>query len=71
MTVKLNERKIALYSISTHPIDTTEFCVGGRDQYVRVYDRRQIPTDDGNAFKKLCPHNLVCSLRLQFLIIKC
>ncbi|XP_046648728.1 DDB1- and CUL4-associated factor 8-like isoform X2 [Daphnia pulicaria] len=62
LTVKHCERKIALYSISTHPIDTTEFCVGGRDQFVRIYDRRHISSNSESAtVRKSCPRHLVDS----------
>lgn len=37
--VKGKHRRISLYSISHHPLDQ-EFCVCGRDSYVRVYDKR-------------------------------
>lgn len=34
--------KYPLYSIACHPLDSNEFCVGGQDQYVSVYDRRSV-----------------------------
>lgn len=40
MTVKSDEKEVALYSISSHPLDTNEFCVCGRDYMVRTYDKR-------------------------------
>ncbi|KAK4004382.1 DDB1- and CUL4-associated factor 8 isoform X1 [Daphnia magna] len=62
LTVKHSERKIALYSISNHPIDTSEFCVGGRDQFVRVYDRRYVSTDvESSLVSKSCPRHLLDS----------
>ncbi|XP_059468707.1 DDB1- and CUL4-associated factor 8 isoform X2 [Neocloeon triangulifer] len=33
-------KKVPLYSISSHPLDLNEFCLGGRDQFVRFYDKR-------------------------------
>lgn len=33
--------KVPLYSIATHPFDP-EFCICGRDKYVRVYDKRNL-----------------------------
>lgn len=39
VTVKMNKRKVPLYSIAHHPFDQ-EFCVCGRNQFVYVYDRR-------------------------------
>ncbi|XP_059613042.1 DDB1- and CUL4-associated factor 8 [Phlebotomus argentipes] len=54
VTIKVNNRRVPLYSISSHPIDQ-EFCVSGRDQYVRVYDKRNVK----NALKILSPEHLV------------
>lgn len=33
--------KVPLYSIAAHPFDP-EFCICGRDKYVRVYDKRNL-----------------------------
>ncbi|XP_064651323.1 DDB1- and CUL4-associated factor 8-like [Lineus longissimus] len=58
---KEGDRKIALYSIHSNPSNSYEFCVGGRDHYIRIYDKRKI-TDDGEAtVKKYCPHHMVDS----------
>lgn len=35
VTTKENDRKIALYSIHSNPCNSYEFCVGGRDHYIR------------------------------------
>lgn len=43
LTVKSRGRPLPLYSISINPLDQ-EFCVAGRDTYVRVYDRRNLKT---------------------------
>ncbi|XP_065335984.1 DDB1- and CUL4-associated factor 8-like isoform X2 [Cloeon dipterum] len=40
VVVRENTRKVPLYSISSHPLDQNEFCVGGRDQFIRFYDKR-------------------------------
>ncbi|GAB0094585.1 DDB1- and CUL4-associated factor 8 [Sergentomyia squamirostris] len=53
VTIKVHNRRVPLYSISSHPIDQ-EFCVAGRDQFVRVYDRRNMK----NALKILSPEHL-------------
>jgi len=44
LLVARNERnrKVALYSIHANPSNANEFVTGGRDQYVRVYDRRWV-----------------------------
>jgi len=60
LTVRKNEQKIALYSISSNPIDSYEFCVGGRDQYVRVYDRRRVDHTE-SLLNTFCPNQLLDS----------
>ena len=55
-------RKVAIYSVDTHPMDGGKmFCTAGRDQYVRLYDRRFISATQNEAppMKKFCPHHLV------------
>ena len=55
-------RKVAIYSVDTHPMDGGKiFCTAGRDQYVRLYDRRYISATQNEAppMKKFCPHHLV------------
>ncbi|XP_069687028.1 DDB1- and CUL4-associated factor 8-like isoform X2 [Periplaneta americana] len=54
--VKDGERKIALYSIHTNPLNNNEFCVSGRDNYVRIYDKRRV--SDSTQLKKFCPRHL-------------
>lgn len=56
VTAKLSttHRRMALYSISAHPLKN-EFCVSGRDQFVRVYDRRSLK----NVMKTYCPPHLL------------
>lgn len=39
--VRSDSIKVPLYSIAAHPFDP-EFCVCGRDKYVRVYDKRNL-----------------------------
>lgn len=54
VTAKANNRRMALYSISSHPLKN-EFCVSGRDQFVRVYDRRNLKS----VSKTFCPPHLL------------
>ncbi|XP_072049225.1 DDB1- and CUL4-associated factor 8-like [Amphiura filiformis] len=62
VTVKESDKKVALYTIFVNPVNTNEFAVGGRDHYVRVYDKRRISDDETNGIvKKFCPHHLVDS----------
>ena len=42
VTTKEKGKKVAMYSIHTNPCNSFEFCVGGRDHYVRIYDKRKI-----------------------------
>ncbi|XP_017768701.1 PREDICTED: DDB1- and CUL4-associated factor 8 isoform X2 [Nicrophorus vespilloides] len=41
LCVKNDEHKVALYSVSGHPLNGNEFCVAGRDYMVRSYDHRR------------------------------
>ena len=60
--MKESDKKVALYTIFVNPANTNEFAVGGRDHFVRVYDKRRISDDESNSIvKKYCPHHLVDS----------
>lgn len=65
LTVTVNDdlRKIPLYSIHSNPANSFEFCVGGRDHFIRIYDKRKIDQNDihSGLLKKFCPHHLVDS----------
>lgn len=58
--VKENDKKVPLYTIFINPANANEFAVGGRDHYVRVYDRR-FTSEESNPMKKFCPHHLLNS----------
>ncbi|KAK4887786.1 hypothetical protein RN001_004057 [Aquatica leii] len=45
LTVTSDYRAVALYSISSHPLNNYEFCVSGRDHIVRSYDQRKCGND--------------------------
>lgn len=60
-TVREKHRKIPLYSISAHPLKA-QYAVSGRDQFVRVYDRRMPKV----VYSKFCPQPLVAVSTLQF-----
>ncbi|XP_076044499.1 DDB1- and CUL4-associated factor 8-like [Oratosquilla oratoria] len=49
---------VALYSIHAHPLDSNQFIVSGRDQYVRMYDRR-IMGSFNPPMLKYCPDHLI------------
>ncbi|KAG8226839.1 hypothetical protein J437_LFUL007080 [Ladona fulva] len=60
VTVKEGAKKIALYSIHANPLSCHEFCVSGRDHFIRIYDKRKISENEG-PLKKFCPHHLLHS----------
>ncbi|XP_022086042.1 DDB1- and CUL4-associated factor 8-like [Acanthaster planci] len=61
VTVKEEVRKVPLYTIFLNPMNTDEFCVGGRDHFVRIYDRRKVTDEREGLVKKFCPHHLMGS----------
>ncbi|RXM94440.1 DDB1- and CUL4-associated factor 8 [Acipenser ruthenus] len=62
VVTKENDKKVGLYTIYVNPARTDEFAVGGRDQYVRIYDQRKINENENNGvLKKFCPQHLVTS----------
>ncbi|XP_076004409.1 DDB1- and CUL4-associated factor 8 [Genypterus blacodes] len=62
VVVKEGDKKVGLYTIYVNPAKTHQFAVGGRDQYVRIYDQRKINENDNNGvLKKFCPSHLVSS----------
>uniref|UniRef100_A0A3Q1JHG1 DDB1 and CUL4 associated factor 8 n=1 Tax=Anabas testudineus TaxID=64144 RepID=A0A3Q1JHG1_ANATE len=62
VVVKEGDKKVGLYTIYVNPAKTHHFAVGGRDQYVRIYDQRKINENDNNGvLKKFCPSHLVSS----------
>ncbi|XP_033225639.1 DDB1- and CUL4-associated factor 8-like [Belonocnema kinseyi] len=54
LVVKEEVQEVQLYSIHSNPLNSNEFCIGGRTQAVRVYDRRKITT----PVHKLCPSHM-------------
>ena len=42
VTTKEKGKKVAMYSIHSNPCNSFEFCVGGRDHFIRIYDKRKI-----------------------------
>lgn len=65
VTVKEKKSKIPLFSISAHPV-LNYFCVAGRDQFVRVYDRRNLK----EVNRKFCPKHLMEVRHFLFLAHK-
>jgi len=51
------DKKIPIYSIHSSPSDGNLFCTSGRDQYVRIFDRRFLGGPGGQVVK-FCPDNL-------------
>nr|KAG5689323.1 hypothetical protein BaRGS_018866 [Batillaria attramentaria] len=59
VVTKENEAKVPLYSIQSNPCNSYEFCTGGRDHYIRIYDKRKIAEAvNGGVVKKFCPDHL-------------
>ncbi|KAI1229964.1 hypothetical protein IHE44_0010677, partial [Lamprotornis superbus] len=59
VVTKEKEKKVGLYTIFVNPANTSQFAVGGRDQFVRIYDQRKIDENENNGvLKKFCPHHL-------------
>ncbi|UYV62929.1 DCAF8 [Cordylochernes scorpioides] len=54
---KEGEAKVPLYSIHRNPQLCTEFAVGGKDHFARVYDSRFIR--DGKPVKSYTPHHMI------------
>jgi DDB1- and CUL4-associated factor 8 len=54
LTVREKHRKIPLFSITAHP-NECKYAVSGRDQFVRVYDRR----NEKNVLSRHCPMELL------------
>lgn len=54
MQAKEKGSRIPLYSIAHHPNDP-EFCICGRDRFVRVYDKRNVK----DVSKMFCPENIL------------
>ncbi|NXX41952.1 DCAF8 factor, partial [Tricholaema leucomelas] len=62
VVTKEREKKVGLYTIYVNPASSCQFAVGGRDQFVRIYDQRKIDENENNGvLKKFCPHHLVNS----------
>ncbi|XP_074652203.1 DDB1- and CUL4-associated factor 8-like [Tubulanus polymorphus] len=58
---KEDDKKVTLYSIHSNPTNPNEFCVGGRDNFIRIYDRRKLNEEGQGPLKKYCPHHLLNS----------
>ncbi|XP_014300714.1 DDB1- and CUL4-associated factor 8 [Microplitis demolitor] len=54
LTVKEDGSHTLLYTIHINPRDSNYFCVGGRSQKVKIFDRRRVL----EPVHKLCPRNL-------------
>ncbi|PIK53436.1 putative DDB1- and CUL4-associated factor 8 isoform X3, partial [Apostichopus japonicus] len=60
LTVKQGAKKIPLYTIHINPSNKNEFAVGGRDKYLRIYDRRKLSENESEPpVRKYCPHHLM------------
>ncbi|CAK9830199.1 DDB1- and CUL4-associated factor 8 [Anthophora retusa] len=55
LVVREGSSRVRLYTVHSNPLKSNEFCVGGRSQAVRIYDRRKLST----PVCKLCPDHLI------------
>jgi WD repeat-containing protein 42A len=51
------DKKIPIYSIHSSPSNGNWFCTSGRDQFVRLFDRRFLSRDGGQVVR-FCPDHL-------------
>ncbi|XP_021485592.1 DDB1- and CUL4-associated factor 8-like [Meriones unguiculatus] len=55
-----DNKKVGLYTVFVNPANVYQFAVGGKDQFVRIYDQRKIdPNVNNGVLKKFCPHHLL------------
>lgn len=54
LCLRVNKTRVPLYSIAAHPFDP-EFCVAGKDRFVRVYDRRNLK----DPLRSYCPNTIL------------
>ncbi|CAF0775958.1 unnamed protein product [Brachionus calyciflorus] len=65
LTCKDDSSKIPLYTISSNPIDTYQFIIAGKDQHVRLYDKRMLAQHDTKCVQMYTPENLKNSQNSQ------
>jgi len=51
-------RKVPIYSIHNNPGNSNQFCTAGREQYIRIFDRRYIGNAVQGEVVKYCPKHL-------------
>lgn len=44
LSVREKGRRVGLYSIHQNPFQPHEFCLSGKDSFVRIYDLRKLPS---------------------------
>jgi len=52
------EKKVPIYSIHSNPSNSLLFCTSGRDQYIRIFDRRFLVSNQSEEVVKYCPEHL-------------
>lgn len=54
------EKKVPIYSIHSSPTDSNLFCTAGRDQFIRIFDRRYLGLEarGGGQVARHCPPQL-------------
>jgi len=52
------DKKIPIYSIHSNPSNGAQFCTAGRDQFIRIFDRRYVTREGGGLLSRFCPERL-------------
>lgn len=65
VNLRVDSVKVPIYSIATHPF-SSEFCICGRDKYVRVYDERNYK----ECARVFCPAGIL-NVRFPILRVRC
>lgn len=66
LLLRVDGNKVPLYSIASNP-RKLEFCVCGRDKYVRIYDKRNLK----ECARQFCPKNILNVSSAWFVDISC
>ena len=74
----LRGRPLELYSVATNPINPSEFCLGGQDEAIRVFDLRRSTTGYSRALplhylapRGLCSNNRLFNPHLTCAVYSC
>lgn len=60
-----NGTTMHLYGIDINPLNTSEFILNGDDEYVRLYDKRNISSEPIKQFCSLLPKSRVSKYNIM------